>query len=589
MRNPLKLLAPHNDCTFFCSGNGTLQAQDKSGLFSLTASGSLRYQAANGARINLIKNPRFASNTTNWNGAGGTAAQITNDGVSGSTSLEVACTASAQGPTLDGNNVSTAMLTPPQTVTISFAAKLASGASDWNVLIVQRGGSGANLGQTTQAVTLSAGWTRYVVHYTPSATGVHFITFGLQRASAAAATVRITDVVLEAGNIANPTYFDGSTGGVWLDPITGQLGTAHASPSVSQAAFWVEEGTTNLLINPSAENATLTTGISASNSATITKDSAYAYVGASSVKVVCPGSVAFEGVVFVSAAGLSRVNVTQQFPGQFRIRGSGPATIDAWVRIAYTDSTFTDGSHTTITLSDQWQYVATPIPTSVNTKTIDNIQLNIRTTTAGADTFWVDAAQVDDNKGYATSFSDGSLGTGYTWSGSANASSSTRANTLVTAPIISHVDATRSAIVTWANPTIDSASSRYLVILGGSGSGAVFYGRTSADTSVQVFGTALPRTAGVVVVPANAWSPWYVDWDSGNAEMFANSVKIRNGSYTTPASFNSATITIGGPTNQQIGLIGPVAIFNSPLSDADLAKAIALGPNLSFDSLKALR
>jgi hypothetical protein len=40
-------------------------------------------------------------------------------------------------------------------------------------------------------------------------------------------------------------------------------------------------------------------------------------------------------------------------------------------------------------------------------------------------TYYVDALQVEE-KGYATTYCDGSLGVGYSWSGTAHASTSTR-------------------------------------------------------------------------------------------------------------------------------------------------------------------
>src|SRR5205823_3192629 len=142
--------------------------------------------------------------------------------------------------------LSMALATKGQQYAVSLYVRGMSGSTSWQVAFADEDASQGLLGAlTTNNVTPTARWQRFTFTYTPSSAGVHKFRIYVRETSGAAGVVRVDNVMVVAG-ATSPAYFDGATSGaVWLDPVTGVLGTAHASPSVSQAAPWVEEGVTN--------------------------------------------------------------------------------------------------------------------------------------------------------------------------------------------------------------------------------------------------------------------------------------------------------------------------------------------------------
>lgn len=113
------------------------------------------------------------------------------------------------------------------------------------------------------------------------------------------------------------------------------------------------------------------------------------------IQVDTPGSVAFEGVAASTATGKARA-AGQPEAGQIKIKGPVGATIDVWVRCTNLDSSITEGAKTTITCDGTWQD-AEPVVVKVATgKTGDWYSIFARTHTAQAITFYVSAAQLEN-------------------------------------------------------------------------------------------------------------------------------------------------------------------------------------------------
>ncbi|MEL7567641.1 MAG: sugar-binding protein, partial [Dehalobacterium sp.] len=95
----------------------------------------------------------------------------------------------------------------------------------------------------------------------------------------------------------------------------------------------IEEGTTNLLTANQSSVETDTTGFSAFNSATLSRDTTERWHGSASLKVVTPGSVSYEGV------GVAYTTSTHgSYAGQIHIKGSAGVRILVWVRMSYSDA-----------------------------------------------------------------------------------------------------------------------------------------------------------------------------------------------------------------------------------------------------------
>lgn len=564
--NPFLFLAPLN---------GSLAFRDKQGTGTLTGTGAVRYQAASGARINLVHNPRFATNTNGWLASGGTAliARVADTSMPGGFGVQVDATTTAHGIV---TNNGTGRITPGSAFVCSFSGYSLSGATDWELVWQHRDAAGSVLGSSAFAqFALTPLVQRFEFSGTPSTTGTHSLNIVVRRKTTAAGSAVFSGFQLESGSAATD-YFDGSTG-AWLDPLTGQLGTAHASPSVSQAAAWVEEGTTNVLTNPSAENASVGLGM-ANPGSTVTKDTAYAYIGSSSFKVVTSNAISGEGINIQTATALALNGSANPYTGQLRIRGSG--TVNVYVFVSYTDATFDNLSGTiksSLTLTDEWQRV-TPAAVTLNAaKTVDYMAVTVRTQTQQAATFYVDAVQLEQ-KAYATSYCDGSLGTGYAWSGTANASSSTRTAASLTYP--NKAQGAQGALVARVrldrlNPALNyvgevgrySSATEDGILLHVSSTGALM---ARGFYNAGLLGTATKTSA----ITAATWAMPYLSWRGTAAEA-----GVDNGSTATATlsarldahGMGSGSTYIGWATGaaagQELnGLIGPVAIFARPLT-----------------------
>jgi hypothetical protein len=374
------------------------------------------------------------------------------------------------------------------------------------------------------------------------------------------------------------TYFDGSFPGcAWADPITGIAGTAHASPSISKAAFWVEEGTTNLLLNPSAE--TGLTNIGPWGTATRTQSSVAAYLGTSSVEVMTAATS--DGVAFLTSTGLASTGET--FTGQVRVRAKTSADVGKLVNVrfypTYTDATSENfGGPTQVSLTNSWQLV-TITATFRSDKTIDLLRILVQAASAAAPSFYADCAQIE-KKPYATSYCDGSLGTGYTWAGTAHASASTRALTTLKVDEGSRISSLRGTLNTVINRLVDAGASQYIFDVGEDTAGKdrlrmlVALG-DNLSSDFRTNGGAPAITGSSNIVSVGQWFSAYETWDGtvtrvgvvGGTES-ASTRAVPNGNLTS-----TNDLAIGSGNNNLLpfnGLIGPVAIFDRPLTSAEL-------------------
>jgi len=602
----LRLAGGVNPCTFFASGNGSLQAQDRSGPFSLTASGALRYQAANGARTNLVKNPSFETDTSFWS-ARGSGTSITRDTTEfnkGLASLKVTMGGTTNGPDWGAAAAYTdTPVTPGSAYTFSAMFKCAPSVVA-NVRIGWRDATGSSTGVVSDspATNGTGTWLSLVATGTaPNNAAYAVLILGVQTANG---VVNFDAVQFEQGSSATP-YFDGVAGGVWLDPVTGQLGTAHASPSVSQAAFWVEEGTTNVVPDPIFGNATITTNWAVANvsgSAAIARDTTFNYYGQASGKVTC-GASSGDGLLVNSGLGATAAT-GQTWTVQARVRANTSGDVGKTVRLGISER---DSSNAlvlenfgpSITLADAWK-LATYTVTLSGGATTAKVLAKVYNNANVAVTFNVDGVQLEQ-KAYATSLCAGSLGTGYSWAGSANASSSTRASTKVSADETNRIRSDQgAAAVFYDAPNGAGASggnaafiSLGLVLTAGKDHFQLRAGGAGVTLqSLWEAGTAAQTTATKTGIAGSVWHLGYADWQallqrvSVDGGTFATGSRDPiTGDISTTSDMTFGCYASGGAVIN--GLMGPIAIYSRPLTDTELAKVIALGPSLAFTSIQS--
>ena len=190
-----------------------------------------------------------------------------------------------------------------------------------------------------------------------------------------------------------------------------------------EAGYWqgtkglvIEAATTNLITNPSIETAT--TGWAASlGDETITRDGAYSVYGDYALKVVINTGNSRSAGTIRNVTGETAINTEYTF--SVWLRGDPGENLCLWMFDAGGGNQYSGD----ITLTNTWtRHTFTATYGAGGARYV-----GILAGVAEDDvfTFYADGAQLEA-KAYATSYCDGTLGTGYAWVGAVHASTSTR-------------------------------------------------------------------------------------------------------------------------------------------------------------------
>ena len=246
------------------------------------------------------------------------------------------------------------------------------------------------------------------------------------------------------GNTPHATDFTGNPNG-----HRGQVGTIAGGliyrPGKFGKGVQVAEATTNLITNPSLE--VDTTGYQSYN-ATFTRDTTQCLYGVACGKMVGSGSSAPS--VYIPAVGATTMTVSPNVPYVYSVylKGNvGGEQIQLAIRwVTGAGAYISTSSSSLFTLTTSWVRY-TLIATSPGTAGACSVQTNLPANSTA--TYFFDAQQFEQ-KAYVTPYCDGSLGTGHSWSGTANASTSSRTAASVRYPI--SLSATAGTIAFWWIP-----------------------------------------------------------------------------------------------------------------------------------------
>lgn len=584
--------------------NGSLGGRDRvTGSFTATGTGALRWAPAENARVNYFTNPRLALSQGSWSiyNPGGlttlTGVRDTSIGCFGSTSYKVTFTG-LDNPEYFAVNVSAGNRVSIPDLSKSYIVKYAVWVSptiagrvavniqnnaynrdDTYVGIV---GGGVNMSSTgSLTLTATSPSTPQIISKSltslPSLDNIRSLLniYAGAGESNIAGDIWIGGCWFEELSTAGD-YFDGSFPGCsWLDPRTGQLGSAHASPSCNQLTAWIEEGTTNLFYNPVAANNVVGAGVTAPQ--TLSRDTTTAYFGATSYKIDGSGTDS-NRIVFSSISSLGYTGSTKTFTGSVYMKGSG--TFKSDLTIFYTDASTTQGTFSTsFSLTNSWQRIVAPSITSDPAKTVNYITISIRYSgTQAASTYYCNGAQIEE-KSYATSFCSGDLGTGYSWAGTAHASSSTRVAGAISFPHSGRVDTVKGAVLAKAQPVVGPPGINRDVWRWGSSTGDLHVYRIGTDFAATSYWNISNAGNKFIGTPAATWaiSNWnkaYASWSGTQQSIRKNDNTLLSTTRDSPTGTIAGTdIAIGynlpSLNNYLDGCIGPLAIFSRELTDAE--------------------
>jgi hypothetical protein len=313
-------------------------------------------------------------------------------------------------------------------------------------------------------------------------------------------------------------------------------------------AVAVGEATTNRILNPSIE--TNTTGYASDGTVTLSRSSEHALFGQYSLKWVYSSGSAN---VYYNVSGTLAASTTLTFSVYVRRLDGGVVSGLSM----YLDSSYGTLTPTITPVGNGWYRV-------YGTRAISALGNHIVGLTGMAtNTQWFfDGWQVEA-RAYTTPYVDGSLGSGYAWTGTAHASTSSRTAAVLAYPINNTISPVRGSVSMWI------LMEYYKVGLGGvlwnaGDANGEFQGQVSAAGSLQLYingNTVTHQTQ----VPAG-WHHVAFTWD-----VPANTMRVYlDGVPSTSAGTPSTTLPTLHPSTIQIGgssLIGTTYNHNSLIDD----------------------
>lgn len=368
-------------------------------------------------------------------------------------------------------------------------------------------------------------------------------------------------------------------------PVSPTLsGAVRIVPGQYGDAFFVEEGTTNLIENPMGATAHK---ITAYNTATLTP-------GITDKTALAPICVKVD-----TSGGSNQSNPTRGINFQGSFSGAGPVigqlvamgegTVRARCVLRYQGGRYTEGAWTpaaALSQSSPTKFVTSPV-TVASGETPVSCDVEIRTETFEVVTFWAAYAQVE-NKTYATSYCDGSLGTGYTWAGTEHASASTRAAGYVRILTNNRVKPEQGTIAARLRSPGPDAGNRTIYEIGDSTDGtglllarwansSLFEGQRRARvSSSEEYITTLQLGT---VPPPNTETTFEMWWDAGLVSMRLGAGPTATLPYPGKHLPLVPSITIGASrygANTLNSRVDTVIVFDRPLTDAERTELFAM-------------
>lgn len=312
----------------------------------------------------------------------------------------------------------------------------------------------------------------------------------------------------------------------------------------------VQEATTNLVTNPKA-GAGATSGWSANGSGVTLTAVTFANEGV-------PDPVV-DGVTLTTGFKLVTTQINTGILTSASVTSGQPyaATFSIYrteaIHSMRVDSQTEAGSAAIAATANAWQRVTYQVPSETATGTHNR---RITDLTAGGMTLYFTGVQWE-NKAYATSYCDGSLGDGFSWTGTANASTSQRALTSLTPPVglVSNVQGCAYGwiVPNWAAASAPNSGPRLFSL--GKGTSdylALYMEQSSAQwTLAEQDGTHNPKgQSAAQTFVANAPQFVYAGWDATTLECGANgnigTPVTRTATLSTPDAFRLGD-GYGGP------------------------------------------
>jgi hypothetical protein len=181
-------------------------------------------------------------------------------------------------------------------------------------------------------------------------------------------------------------------------------------------------------------------------------------------------------------------------------------------------------------------------------------------------TIYVDGVQLEE-KAYATTYADGTMGTGYTWTGTANDSTSTRDFAKTAYQTGNLPDNTKGSISFWVRPLgnrntiVGCYDNNYIGLTSGGNMGV--YIQTKGNLTGLKFtgrnnsGTWYESSPTNGILAEGVWSHLVLTWDASSVVLYKNGSSYSSYGGALPTTFSNPSLYVGyaGDTCPSTGLV----------------------------------
>lgn len=367
-----------------------------------------------------------------------------------------------------------------------------------------------------------------------------------------------------SGNTPYETDFTGNPDGF----ITGQTGTPAGGviyrPGKFGKGVQLAAAATNLVTNPSVGLASTNWTLSGTGT-TVTRITTDAYMGVACAEIAT-ADVSAAGV-FINSTNRIAVTAGSVYSASLHAKLITAGTYQFRIEIQWYDAGGSYSSSSTssnLTMTSDWSrfsFTATAPAGAVTAR------FRTSRVTTGAFTYHADAAQFE--AGSPTPYLDGSLGTGYAWTGTAHASTSTR--TAATLTYTNPAQASAGSVGLWWLPACDNTGPT--MYLFSEGSLKAYFNATDdkiyfSNGTNTISTAALTFSANVIQFLTFAWGP-------SGLRIYRNGALAASGTTHTAPTLG-ATLYVGSDTagaNQANGVIDELAIYDYERSLSQISSA----------------
>jgi hypothetical protein len=588
---PLPYLLPMP--AFYAPLSGTLASYLSSGPTTATGVGALRWTDGfsshpDGENINYVWNPLFESSLVEWNETQVDATQdVTVPSPDGNASVRLEVTADS-GTTWLLSNRFPMPLVAGEAVTVSgklrtdtpglkaYLGVLTYNTADFNIGGITNGDAYVDIPTdywldielTGSTFGAGANAVRYVVRIDPST-------------STTGDVLWCTEPQVEFGS-AKTDFIAASLGEPmhWVGPTYSSASRRRPSLDV---ALRSEMGTTNLIVDPLFQNGTTYTG---------TFDGVTASVPSVEMRPdghsVLVGTFAASGSREMWASALFTHTNTVSRDYTMSAEVTAPVGYQYYARSWVTTDSGTYSTSVLYTGTGKPQEVAATVTTpAAGTGNVTAGRCEILAhASSGAGEIYLAHPQLELSS-YATSFAAGSLGTGYSWVGTANASASIRVNTYAMMATDAELDAITnegSAIVRFR---VDTLAKNNLIF--DIGSGGIGGSRLSLYTDTQPKIIMNTNTNNIGIYPSISTSPSVaintdytarMEWTTstirlsvdGGATWHTGSRETPVGSWDNELMMGTREDAFNSTTSN--GVVGQYILFDRALTDTEYNRIV---------------